>query len=68
MANDHTDERVKALEKEKELFFDVAYRSYTELAAIADECTDKEAAKRISDAIADLGMLIGRAETRVHPR
>ena len=68
MDNQQLDERVKALEKEKELFFDVAYRSYTELAAIADDCTDKEAARRIGGAIAGLGMMIGRAETREHPR
>ena len=60
--------RVEALEKEKQLFFDTAYRTYTTLAAIADECMDRDAARRISDAISDLGMLIGRADKRERPR
>lgn len=69
MANtEQIDERIQALEKEKQLFFDVAYKSYTDLAVIAEECKDPEAAKRINGAIADLGMLIGRTETRDRPR
>lgn len=65
---EQVDERIQALEKEKQLFFDVAYKSYTDLAAIAEDCKDAEAAKRITGAIADLGMLIGRTETRDRPR
>ena len=64
----NSEEQIKTLKKEKELFFDTAYQVYTKLAAIADECKDSDAARRIGDAIADLGMLIGRAETRVRPR
>jgi hypothetical protein len=68
MNNDQLEERIQNLEKEKQLFFDVAYKSYTDLAAIADECKDPDAAKRITEAIADLGMVIGRTETRDRPR
>ena len=64
----NSEEQIRTLEKEKELFFDTAYRVYTQLAAIADECKDREAAHRIGDAISDLGMLIGRVETRERPR
>jgi gas vesicle protein len=69
MANEkELNERFQALEKEKQLFFDLAYKSYNELASIADECKDREAAHRISEAITPLGMFIGRSEPRERPR
>lgn len=67
-AMQNTQDRVESLEKEKQLFFDTAYRTYTTLAGIAEECKDRDAARRISDAISDLGMLIGRTDKRERPR
>jgi hypothetical protein len=61
-------ERVRELEKEKQLFFDLAYKSYNELAAIADECKDRDVAHRIGEAITPLGMFIGRSAPRERPR
>ena len=61
-------ERLHELEKEKQLFFDLAYRSYNELAAIAEECKDRDVAHRIGDAITPLGMFIGRSAPRERPR
>ncbi len=61
-------ERLQALEKEKQLFFDLAYRSYSELASIADECKDRKAAHRISEAITPLGLFMGRSAPRERPR
>lgn len=55
-------------QNETKLFFDVAYKAYTRLAEVADDCPDEETRKRIRDAIAELGLLIGRIEPRDRPR
>ncbi len=60
--------QVENLQNEKKLFFDLAYRTYTELARVADETPDDDTRHRILEAIEELGRTIGRAETRERPR
>ncbi len=60
--------QVENLRNEKKLFFDLAYRTYTELARVADETPHEETRHKILEAIEELGRTIGRAETREHPR
>lgn len=62
------EQKVESLQNEKKLFFDVAYRAYTRLAEIADETADESARPRIHDAIAELGLVIGRADPREQRR
>ena len=72
MAETDTDtsfeKQVESLQNEKKLYFDLAYRSYTELARIADETSDPETRHKILEAIEELGRIIGRSETRERPR
>ena len=63
-----TTSQVENLQNEKKLFFDVAYKTYTRLAEIADEVGDLETRQRIFDAIEELGRTIGRTEPRERPR
>lgn len=63
-----TDAQVESLQNEKKLFFDVAYKTYTRLAEIADETPDIGTRQKIVDAIEDLGRTIGRTESRERPR
>lgn len=63
-----TTSQVENLQNEKKLYFDVAYKTYTRLAEIADEVADLETRQRIFDAIEDLGRTIGRTEPRERPR
>lgn len=65
---DDLEQQVANLQNEKKLFFDTIYRSYTRLAEAADECPDEATRRRIHDAIADLGRIMGRTEPREHPR
>lgn len=60
--------KVESLQNEKKLFFDLAYRTYTELARVADETPHDETRHKILEAIEELGRTIGRAETRERPR
>lgn len=62
------EDQLESVRNEKKLFFDTAYRSYTRLAQIADECPDEQTRRRILDAISELGLIVGRAEQREHPR
>ena len=70
MANDARalEDHLESAQNEKKLFFDTAYRSYTRLAQIADECPDEPTRRKIFDAISELGLIVGRAEQREHPR
>ncbi len=61
-------ERIGRLQSEKDLFFDLAYRTYTALAEIADQSEDDATRRRIHDAISELGLSIGRSEQREKPR
>ncbi|MGH9459372.1 MAG: hypothetical protein ACRD2J_17180 [Thermoanaerobaculia bacterium] len=65
---DTTEAQVERLQNEKKLFFDVAYKTYTRLAEIADETADQETRQKIFSAIEDLGRTIGRTEARERPR
>ena len=60
--------QIENLQNEKKLFFDLAYRTYTELARIADETPDETTRHRILDSIEELGRTIGRDATRERPR
>jgi phosphoenolpyruvate carboxylase len=68
MAESSLEQQVENLQNEKKLYFDLAYRSYTELARIADETPDETTRHKILEAIEELGRTIGRAETREKPR
>ena len=61
-------EQIDRLQSEKDLFFDLAYRTYTALAEIADQSEDEATRRRIHDAISELGLSIGRSEPRERPR
>ena len=61
-------EQIGRLQSEKDLFFDLAYRTYTALAEIADQSEDETIRRRIHDAISELGLSIGRSEQRERPR
>lgn len=67
-ADSSLEAQVDNLQNEKKLFFDLAYRTYTELARIADETPHDETRHKILEAIEELGRTIGRAETRERPR